>query len=80
MSPSFERPLVAVLRHELNALRGDWFWFVLLGLALVVLGTIALGSVVIASLATAVSIVPSPHGDGLKPSPCVEGLHDEPKF
>ncbi len=56
MSPSFERPLVAVLRHELNALRGDWFWFVLLGLALVVLGTIALGSVVIASLATAVAL------------------------
>ena len=56
MSPSFERPLVASLRHELNVLRGDWFWFVLLGLALVVLGTIALGSVVIASLATAVAL------------------------
>ena len=49
------RPLVAALRrelrHELDALRGKWFWFVILGVALVVLGTVALGSVVIASLA-----------------------------
>jgi uncharacterized membrane protein HdeD (DUF308 family) len=35
------------LRHELNALRGNWSWFVLLGVALIVLGTVALGSVVI---------------------------------
>jgi uncharacterized membrane protein HdeD (DUF308 family) len=56
MSTGPERPLVAVLRHELNALRGHWFWFVLLSLALVVLGTIALGSVVIASLAAAVAL------------------------
>ena len=51
MSTGAERPLVAALRHELNALRGHWFWFVPLGIALVVLGPIALGSVVIASLA-----------------------------
>ena len=54
------RPLAAALRpelrHELNALRGNWSWFVLLGVALVVLGTVALGSVVIASLAAAVAI------------------------
>jgi uncharacterized membrane protein HdeD (DUF308 family) len=56
MSTGYERPLVAALRHELDALRGNWFWFVLLGIALVVLGTIALGSVVIASLAAAVVI------------------------
>ncbi|MBV8268052.1 MAG: HdeD family acid-resistance protein [Planctomycetaceae bacterium] len=56
MSKGFERPLVAELRHELNALRGNWFWFVMLGIALVVLGAIALGSMVIASLATAVAI------------------------
>ncbi|MBV8230101.1 MAG: HdeD family acid-resistance protein [Planctomycetaceae bacterium] len=56
MSKGFERPIVAELRHELNALRGNWFWFVMLGIALVVLGAIALGSVVIASLATAVAI------------------------
>jgi uncharacterized membrane protein HdeD (DUF308 family) len=56
MSTAFERPLVAELRHELNALRGNWSWFVLLGIALIVLGVIALGSVVIASLATALTI------------------------
>ena len=54
------RPLVAALRqelrHELDALRGNWFWFVILGVALVVLGTVALGSVVIASLAAAAAI------------------------
>jgi hypothetical protein len=31
------RPLAAALRqelrHELNALRGNWFWFVLVGVA-----------------------------------------------
>ena len=54
------RPLVVALRpelrHELNALRGNWSWFVLLGVALVVLGTIALSSVMIASLAAAMAI------------------------
>ena len=54
------RPLVAALRqelrHELDALRGNWFWFVILGVSLVVLGTVALGSVVIASLAAAAAI------------------------
>ena len=50
------RPLVAALRHELDALRGNWFWFVVLGVALVVLGTVALGSVVITALAAGVAI------------------------
>ena len=56
MSTTLDRPLVAELRHGLTALRGNWFWFVLLGIALIVLGVIALGSVVIASLATALTI------------------------
>ena len=56
MSTGFERPLIAELRHGLNALRGNWLWFVVLGVALVVLGVVALGSVVIASLAAAVVI------------------------
>ncbi len=56
MSTSFDRPLIAELRHGLNALRGNWLWFVVLGVALVVLGIVALGSVVIASLAAAVVI------------------------
>ena len=54
------RPVVAALRqelrHELDALRGNWFWFLLLGVALVVLGIFALGSVVITSLAAAAVI------------------------
>jgi len=56
MSTIDERSLVAVLRHDLHALRGNWLWFVALGVALIVLGFIALGSVVTASLATAVAI------------------------
>ena len=54
------RPLAAALRQEqrpeLDALRGNWFWFVILGVSLVVLGVVALGSVVIASLAAAAAI------------------------
>jgi uncharacterized membrane protein HdeD (DUF308 family) len=56
MSAIYERPPVAELRHELTALRGIWLWFVLLGVALIVLGFVALGSIVAASLATAVVI------------------------
>jgi uncharacterized membrane protein HdeD (DUF308 family) len=56
MSAIYERPPITELRHELTALRGNWLWFVLLGVALVALGFVALGSVVIASLATAVVI------------------------
>jgi uncharacterized membrane protein HdeD (DUF308 family) len=55
VSTTFERPLVAELRHGLEALRGNWFWFVLLGVALIVLGSVALGSVAVASLATAMT-------------------------
>jgi uncharacterized membrane protein HdeD (DUF308 family) len=54
MDTPVDYPMVAVLRHEVAALRGHWFWFVILGIALVVLGTIALGSVWIVSLATVV--------------------------
>src|SRR6516164_369267 len=54
------RPVAAALRrelrHESDALRGHWFWFVILGVALVVLGIVALGSVVVASLAAAAVI------------------------
>jgi uncharacterized membrane protein HdeD (DUF308 family) len=56
MSTSFDRPLISELRHGLTALRGNWFWFVLLGVGLVVLGMVALGAVVIASLAAAIAI------------------------
>jgi uncharacterized membrane protein HdeD (DUF308 family) len=57
MSTDLDRgPLAVALRHELDALRGNWFWFVLLGAALIILGTVALGAVVITSLAAAVAI------------------------
>jgi uncharacterized membrane protein HdeD (DUF308 family) len=56
MSTTYERPLVADLRHELTALRGNWLWFVVLGIALIVLGGIALVALGAASLATAVAI------------------------
>jgi uncharacterized membrane protein HdeD (DUF308 family) len=56
MSTTSERPPVGELRHGLTALRGNWLWFVLLGIALIVLGFVALGSVVIATLATALAI------------------------
>ena len=56
MSRVPEPAILAELRHGLDALRGNWFWFVLLGISLVVLGMIAISSVVVASLAVAVAI------------------------
>jgi uncharacterized membrane protein HdeD (DUF308 family) len=53
MSTTLERLWVSELRHELTALRDNWFWFVLLGIAMVVLGAIALGSVVVTTVVTA---------------------------
>ena len=54
MNTTAEQPWVNQLRHDLAALRGNWFWFVLLGVALVVMGAVALTAVGVASLATAV--------------------------
>jgi uncharacterized membrane protein HdeD (DUF308 family) len=56
MSAGIGSPLLLELRHGLNALRANWFWFVLLGISLIILGMVALGAVVIASLAVAVAI------------------------
>ena len=56
MSTTYERSAAEDLRHELTALRGNWLWFVVLGVALIVLGFVALGSLFIAGLATAVAI------------------------
>jgi uncharacterized membrane protein HdeD (DUF308 family) len=47
---------VIALRHEIAALRGNWLWFVLVGVALVVLGGIAIGATFVASLAVAVTL------------------------
>lgn len=56
MIATFERPAMEQLRHDFSVLRGNWLWFVLLGVGISVLGFIALGSVVVASLATAMVI------------------------
>ena len=34
-----ETPLRKAIRHELQAIRGKWIWLVVLGIALIVLGT-----------------------------------------
>ena len=51
-----ETPLRNAIRHELQAIRGKWIWLVVLGIALIVLGTILLGSPVIATLATVTTL------------------------
>jgi uncharacterized membrane protein HdeD (DUF308 family) len=51
-----DTPLRKVIRHELQAIRGKWIWLVVLGIALIVLGTVLLGSPVIATLATVTAL------------------------
>src|SRR6516162_3112272 len=51
-----ETPLRKVIRHEIQAIRGKWIWLVVLGIALIVLGTVLLGSPVIATLATVTAL------------------------
>jgi uncharacterized membrane protein HdeD (DUF308 family) len=43
------------LRHELDVLRGEWLWFLILGIGLIVVGMIAIGAPLVASLATAIT-------------------------
>jgi uncharacterized membrane protein HdeD (DUF308 family) len=52
----YETPLRKVIRHEIQAIRGKWIWLVVLGIALIVLGTILLGSPVIATLASVATL------------------------
>jgi uncharacterized membrane protein HdeD (DUF308 family) len=56
MATTYERPSFAEPQHALTALRGNWLWFVVLGVILIVPGCIALGSPWIATLAAAVVI------------------------
>src|SRR5262245_51476980 len=51
-----DTPLSRVIRHELQAIRGQWIWLVALGIALIVLGTIMLGFPVISTLATVTAL------------------------
>ena len=44
------------MRHELEAIRGQWVWLMTLGIVLIVVGTLAIGAPFIASLATALTI------------------------
>lgn len=40
------------IRHDIQAIRSNWIWLVVLGIALIVLGVVLLSSPVIATLAT----------------------------
>ena len=51
-----EAPPGRVIRHELQAIRARWIWLVCLGVALIVLGLVLLGSPVIATLATVTAL------------------------
>lgn len=50
------REVRRVLRHELEVIRGQWVWLLVLGIVLVVAGTLAIGAPLVASLATAMVI------------------------
>jgi uncharacterized membrane protein HdeD (DUF308 family) len=44
-----------VLRHELEAIRGNWGWILALGIILIVVGTVAVAMPLLATLASAVA-------------------------
>jgi uncharacterized membrane protein HdeD (DUF308 family) len=46
-------PMASVIQEDLKGIRDSWFWFVLLGAALILLGIMALSCSVTATLATA---------------------------
>jgi uncharacterized membrane protein HdeD (DUF308 family) len=54
-TPAEVRLAQRVLRHELEAIRAHWVWFLSLGIFLIIVGTIAVGMPFVASLATAVT-------------------------
>ena len=54
-TPAEVRLARRVLRHELEAIRGNWGWFLALGIILIVVGTVAVAMPFRASLATAVA-------------------------
>ena len=56
-------PLRKAIRHDLQAIRGKWIWLVVLGIALIVLGIVLLGSPVIATLATELYADREDYGD-----------------
>lgn len=54
MSTPSITPFRRQLRHEFEALRGQWGWFLALGIALIVLGTIAISVPAIMTITTVV--------------------------
>jgi uncharacterized membrane protein HdeD (DUF308 family) len=54
-TPADVRLARRVLRHELEAIRGNWGWILALGIVLVVVGTLAIVMPLAASLASAVA-------------------------
>lgn len=52
MSNNIERPPRKEMRHDLDALRGEWGWFVALGAALTVLGLLAISAPYATTLVT----------------------------
>jgi uncharacterized membrane protein HdeD (DUF308 family) len=54
-TPAEVRTVQRVLRHELEAIRANWIWFLALGLILIIVGTIAVAMPFVASIATAVT-------------------------
>jgi uncharacterized membrane protein HdeD (DUF308 family) len=54
-TPTELRLVRGVLRHELEAIRGNWAWFLTLGIILVFVGTIAVLMPVVSSFASAVA-------------------------
>src|SRR5262249_47797831 len=55
-SPAELRLVRRVLRHELDAIKGNWGWILGLGIALVIVGTIAVIMPLASTLATAIAI------------------------
>ncbi len=57
MSTSAEVRLARrILRHELEAIRGNWGWLLGLGIVLIVVGTLAIAAPLVASLTSAVAV------------------------
>jgi uncharacterized membrane protein HdeD (DUF308 family) len=54
-TPAEVRLARRVLRHELEAIQGNWGWILALGIILIVVGTIAVGMPLAATLASAVA-------------------------
>jgi uncharacterized membrane protein HdeD (DUF308 family) len=52
MAPGFARPFAGVFAAGLHELRRNWGWFLLLGIALIILGLVALSATFIATIAT----------------------------